>query len=113
MENIETNNVVQTLSIAAMAVIALSVGIQKLIREWRSTSAENTVIKMMHEELERMGTQNTKLAEELTKLQNEIIELNTQLIKLNIENNKLQEEVSALTVELNSFKRLTTAKLEE
>lgn len=113
MEAIESQGLIQTFSVAAMGLVALSVGVQKLVRDWRSTDAETSVIKMMHQELERMGTQNAKLTEELSKLQNEIVELNNQLIKLNIENNKLQEEVSALTVELNSFKRLTTAKLEE
>ncbi len=108
MEAVENNSLIQTISVAGMGLIALSVGIQKLVKEWRSTGAENSVIKMMHEELERMGTQNARLTEELTKLQNEIVELNNQLTKLNIENNKLQEEVAALTTELNSFKKLAT-----
>jgi len=106
MDVVENNGLVQTISVAGMALIALSVGIQKLVKEWRSNAAENSVIKMMHEEVERMGIQNARLTEELTKLQNEIVELNNQLIKLNIENNKLQEEVAALTTELNSFKKL-------
>lgn len=108
MDVVENNGLIQTISVAGMGLIALSVGIQKLVKEWRSTGAETSVIKMMHEELERMGTQNARLTEELTKLQNEIVELNNQLTKLNIENNKLQEEVAALTTELNSFKKLTT-----
>jgi septal ring factor EnvC (AmiA/AmiB activator) len=106
MVEVENNSLVQTISVAAMALIALSVGIQKLLKDWRSTSAENTVIKMMHEELERMGAQNAKLTEELTKLQNEIVELNNQLTKLNIENNKLQQDIATLTLELNNFKKL-------
>jgi uncharacterized coiled-coil DUF342 family protein len=110
MESIENHGLVQTISIAGMAIIALSVGIQKLLKDWRSTEAETSVIKMMHEEVTRMGTQNAKLTEELTKLQNEIVELNSQLTKLNIENNKLQEEVAALTTELNSFKKLAALR---
>jgi septal ring factor EnvC (AmiA/AmiB activator) len=106
MVEVENHNLVQTVSVAGMAIIALGVGIQKLLKEWRSTEAETSVIKMMHEELERMGTQNAKLTEELTKLQNEIVELNSQLTKLNIENNKLQQDISTLTIELNNFKKL-------
>jgi len=110
MESIENHGLVQTISVAAMAIIALGVGIQKLVKEWRTTNAETTVIEMMHKELERMGTQNAKLTEELTKLQLEIVELNNQLTKLSIDNNKLQEEVSALTLELNSFKKLAALR---
>lgn len=110
MVEVENHSLVQTISVAGMAIIALGVGIQKLVKEWRSTDAETSVIKMMHEELERMGTQNAKLTEELTKLQNEIVELNSQLTKLNIENNKLQQDVAALTTELNSFKKLAALR---
>jgi septal ring factor EnvC (AmiA/AmiB activator) len=110
MVEVENHNLVQTISVAGMALIALGVGIQKLLKEWRSTDAETSVIKMMHDELERMGTQNSKLTEELTKLQNEIVELNSQLTKFSIENNKLQQDVAALTTELNSFKKLAALR---
>ena len=110
MVEVENHSLIQTLSVAGMAIIALSVGIQKLIKDWRSTDAETSVIEMMHKELERMGTQNAKLTDELTKLQNHIVELNSQLTKLNIENNKLQEEIAALTSELNSFKKLAALR---
>lgn len=107
---LENHSLLQTLSVSAMAVIALGVGIQKLVKDWRTTNAETSVVQMMHTELERMSAQNTKLTQELSKLQLEIVELNSQLSKLNIENNKLQEEVSALTIELNSFKKLAAIR---
>ena len=110
MEAVENHSLVQTISVAGMAIIALGVGIQKLVKEWRSTDAETSVIKMMHEELERMGQHNSKLTEELTKLQLDIVELNSQLTKLSIENNKLQEEIAALTTELNSSKKLAALR---
>lgn len=110
MVDVENHSLVQTISVVGMAIVAFSVGIQKLLKEWRSTEAETSVIKMMHEELERMGTQNSRLTEELTKLQNEIVELNSQLTKLNIENNKLQQDVAALTTELNSFKKMAALR---
>lgn len=110
IELLQNHSFLQTLSVAAMAVIALGVGIQKLLKDWRSTNAETSIITIMHTELERMNVQNSRLTEELTKLQNEIVELNNQLIKLNIENNKLQQDVAALTLELNNFKELTTLR---
>ncbi|NDG13903.1 MAG: hypothetical protein EB124_12275 [Betaproteobacteria bacterium] len=110
MIGIESNGIIQTISLMCLAIIGLIVGVQKLLKDWHSTDAETSVIEMMHKEIERMGIQNTKLQEELSKLQNELIELNNQLSKLSIENNKLQEEVSALTLELNSFKKLTTSR---
>lgn len=110
MVEIENHSLIQTISVAAMAIIALSVGIQKLLKDWRSTAAETNIIKLMHDELERMSTQNGKLTEELARLQLEIIQLNKELSKLNVENSKLQEEISALTIELNNFKKLTAIK---
>lgn len=104
--NIENQDFLQTISLLSVALIALVMGIQKLIRDWRTTKAESDIISMMHKEIERMSGQNITLSTTLGKLQEEIIELNKQISKLNIENNKLQEEISILTLELNSFKKL-------
>lgn len=103
-------DLIQTISLVALAIIGLVVGIQKLLKDWRSTQAETNIISIMHEEIERMGTQNTRLSTELGKLQEQIIELNNQISKLSIENNRLQEEVAGLTLELNSIRQLTTHK---
>jgi predicted nuclease with TOPRIM domain len=107
---IENNSLIQTISVASLAVIGLIVGVQKLLKDWRSTQAETNIINIMHTELERMSSQNTKLSTELGKLQEEIIELNNQLTKLNIENNKLQEEVSRLTLELKALATINAQK---
>jgi len=106
---VETQNqdLIQTISLVALAAIGLIVGVQKLVRDWRSTQAETNIIQVMHTEIERMSDQNTKLSNELGKLQEEIIRLNQELTKLSIENNKLQQEVSQLTLELSKFKRTT------
>lgn len=104
----ENQGVLQTVSLLSVALIALVMGVQKLIRDWRTTKAESDIISIMHKEIERMSTQNSTLSIELGKLQEEIIELNNQISKLNIENNRLQEEISTLTFELNNFKKLTT-----
>lgn len=101
----QSQDLVQTISLIALAVIGLVVGIQKLLRDWRSTQAETNIIQVMHTEIERMSDQNSKLSTEIGKLQQEIIRLNQELSKLNIENNKLQAEISRLTIELTNFKQ--------
>jgi predicted nuclease with TOPRIM domain len=74
--------------------------LQKFLTGWKSDKTENSVITLMHGELERMSEQNTKLSEELGKLQGELIVLNTELRSLHAENQRLHSEVSALTDEV-------------
>jgi predicted nuclease with TOPRIM domain len=109
----ENQGILQTISLLSVALIALVMGVQKLIRDWRTTKAESDIISIMHKEIERMSAQNTTLSIELGKLQEEIIELNNQISKLNIENNRLREEISLLTTELDNFKKLTTLNNKE
>ena len=101
----QSQDLVQTISLVALAVIGLIVGVQKLLKDWRSTQAETNIRQLMHTEIERMGEQNSKLSVELGKLQEEVIRLNQELSKLNIENSKLQEEIAQLTLELTRFKQ--------
>lgn len=110
MVEIENHSLIQTISLIALAVVAFSVGIQKLLKDWKSTSAESNIITLMHDELARMSTQNSVLSAELNKLQQELITLNSQLRQLCIENDKLQVEVVALTNEVNSFKQTAPVK---
>ncbi len=102
----QSQDLVQTVSLVALAAIGLVVGVQKLLKDWRSTEAETNIIQLMHTEIERMGEQNSKLSTELGKLQEEVIRLNQELSKLNIENSKLQEEIAQLTLELTRFKQM-------
>ena len=103
---VDKEGFLQTISLLSLAVIGLLVGIQKLVRDWKTTNAETNIIQLMHTEIERMGEQNTKLSIELGKLQEEVIRLNQELSKLNIENSKLQEEIAQLTLELTRFKQI-------
>lgn len=103
----QSQDLVQTVSLVALAAIGLVVGVQKLLKDWRSTEAETNIIQLMHTEIERMGEQNSKLSTELGKLQEEVIRLNQELSKLNIENSKLQEEIAQLTLELTRFKQMS------
>jgi predicted nuclease with TOPRIM domain len=93
----DTNGILQLSTAAALAVISLSFGLQKLLKGWKATGAETSLIDAMHKELERMSAQNTKLSQELNKLQLELITLNSQLMTLSSENQRLHSEVSLLT----------------
>lgn len=98
-----TLDLAQLIAGAAAALIALAIFAQKFLNTWQSNKAENSVINLMHTELERMSEQNAHLSEELGKLQQEIIKLNRQLRELTQENQKLHAEVATLTVELNKL----------
>jgi regulator of replication initiation timing len=87
--------------------MAVFIGAQKILKNWRSTEAETSIISLMHTELERMSEQNTKLSVELGRLHSEIIALNNELQKLTAENQHLRTEVSALTQEVSKFKQIS------
>jgi chromosome segregation ATPase len=92
-----------------VGILAIAFGWQKFYNGWKSGEAESSVITIMHEELERMGKQNTLLATELNKLQVEIVTLNRELYKLNLENQRLHTEVVALTTEVSRLQTLLNA----
>ena len=82
------------------SIFALIFLLHKLMNGWKSDKAENSVITLMHTELERLCEQNTRLSEELGRLQEEIIELNGELRALTAENQRLHAEVNLLTDEV-------------
>lgn len=84
-----------------VALTIIAVGLQNLIKNWKSSNTEGSLLKMMHEELNRMGIQNTMLSQEIGKLQRELINLSSQLTTLTMENRKLQSEVSSLNSEIS------------
>lgn len=100
MLEIDQESIIKVFGMGALAIVTVFVGIQKLVKDWQSTSAETSVITLMHTELERMSEQNTALSVELGRLHTEVIALNQQLQKLTIENQALQAEVIALTKEV-------------
>lgn len=107
MLDINIEQTVQSLGIVALGLIAVFIGAQKIIKDWRSTSAETNVITLMHIELDRMSEQNTSLSIELGRLHTEVIALTQELQKLTVENQRLQTEVIALTNEVSGLKMLT------
>ncbi len=96
----DANLIVQVTSAAAFGIISLAFALQKLIRGWKATGVETSLIDSMHKELARMSEQNTTLSVELNKLQREIITLNGELRALSSENQRLHSEVVTLTGEV-------------
>jgi predicted nuclease with TOPRIM domain len=84
-----------------VSLVAIAFGIQKLLKNWGSNSAENKVVLLLREELERMSKQNAALATEMNKLQFEVIELNKSLGTLTAENQRLHLEVNSLTQQVD------------
>jgi len=107
MLEISSDNLIQLITAMSLAVIATFIAIQKILKDWKSTSAETNIITLMHTELERMSEQNTALSLELGRLHTEVMSLNKELQKLTVENQRLQLEVIALTNEVSLFKELT------
>lgn len=103
MLGITADSFVEVLGLVALAVIAVFIGVQKILKDWKSSTAESSIITLMHSELERMAEQNTALSIELGRLHTEVIALNHQLQKLTVENQRLQLEVVALTREVTTL----------
>lgn len=97
----EPDSLIQVLGMVALAVVTTFIGVKKLLKGWQSDSAETSIIKLMHTELERLSKQNTELSIELGRLHTEVIALNKQLQQLTIENQLLQNEVITLTREVS------------
>jgi len=96
--------IAETSGLVAGALVAIAFGMQKMLKNWKETSTESSILDMMHTELGRMSQQNIVLSSELNKLQVELITLNKELIKLTTENQRLHSEVGALTAEINKLK---------
>lgn len=90
--------------VVSLGVIAL--GVQTIMKTWKSGSTESSLLTLMHAELERMSGQNSTLSGEIGKLQVELIKLSNQLTKLTVENQKLQAEVSTLNQEISRLHRI-------
>lgn len=84
--------------VIALTIIAL--GIQQIVKKWKTNEAEVSVLDLLHSELERLGEQNKLLSEYVNKLQLEANQINLQLGKLQLENQKLHAEVMCLTMEI-------------
>jgi peptidoglycan hydrolase CwlO-like protein len=102
----ETNYLTELIISVIAGLGALTFGIQALVKNWKISGTETSLLKMMHEELERMSTQNTALSYEIGKLQGELVTLSNQLSCLTQENQKLQIEVASLNNEISRLHSL-------
>jgi len=102
----ESSIIAQWAVALVLGLTGVAYGFQKLIKNWKATEAESSVITIMHTELERMAAQNTILAEELNKLQLEIMKLNKELHNLSIENQRLNTEIASLTKEVSRLQMM-------
>lgn len=100
LTNLSAADIAQATTMIAAAIIAGIAVLQKVLKGFKDTNTESSIISLMHSELQRMSTQNTLLTTELNKLQFEIIKLNKELGNLSDENRRLHKEVSSLAAEV-------------
>jgi len=106
----QTNYFTELIVSITVGLGAIMYGIQSLLKNWKISKTESSLLKMMHEELERMSSQNTTLSYEIGKLQGELVTLSTQLSGLTKENQKLQVEVASLNNEISRLHSLMVEK---
>lgn len=106
LQNADTSTFSGLVAGAIAAVVGATILVQRLLKSWKETSAETSVITLMHTELNRLSQQNSVLTEELAKFQLEVIRLNKQLNELSVENNRLHAEVAALTQEVTRLQHI-------
>ncbi len=104
--NIDTDSITKLVLGGIAGIGGLSLGVQQLVKRWKSTGAETSVLTMLHTELERMSTQNGILSGYVNSLQLEANRISLELGKLQLENQKLHVEIVSLT---NEVIRLRTA----
>jgi len=110
MESAIPTTLSEWISASFLAVIGIALGLQLLIKNWKSNNTESALLSMMHDELERMSAQNSLLSQEVGKLQLELVKLSSQLTELNAENQKLQMQVTSLNKEIVRLHGFITTK---
>lgn len=95
----------EVVGVIGVSIVSLAFGAQQLVKRWKTTDAENSVLTLLHTELERMAVQNKLLSSYVNALQHEAIKINSELGKLQIENQKLHAEVICLTQEIISLQK--------
>jgi peptidoglycan hydrolase CwlO-like protein len=109
----QSYSLLQVIGVGFASLLTISFLLQKFFTGFKVDKAENSILNLMHQELERMSEQNTKLSIELGKLQEEVIELNQQIRNLTTENQRLHQEIAALTLEISKLKDLSIIKHKE
>lgn len=110
MESAIPSTLAEWLAAAFVGISGLVIGIQLLLKSFNSNNTESALLKMMHDELERMSAQNSILSQEVGKLQLELVKLSKQLTELTLENQKLQTEINNLNKEIIRLHGFITQK---
>jgi peptidoglycan hydrolase CwlO-like protein len=100
MPQADPSSIAQMFAAALVALTILALGIQSIVKNWKNSAAESSLLTLMHTELERMHEQNSTLSVEIGKLQSELVRLSGQLTSLSRANKELQSEVSRLNDEI-------------
>jgi len=101
-------------TIVAGAITSV-IGLRKLARHWEKdgleiekVNAEESLIKTLRVESERMSKQNQNLMNQLVELQTQIGELHNSINRLRSENDVLHLQISNLNTEINDMKTRNT-----
>lgn len=91
--------------------IASVLGFRKMLRHWERegleierSNAEESLIKSLRVESERMAQQNQRLMDQLATLQMQIGELHTSINRLRTENDTLHRQITDLHKEISEVK---------
>jgi len=103
MSNIDPTTTAGVVGGSAAGLMALAWGLMKFFKVFKSDAAENSVVNLLRQEVERMAVRNKQVLEELGKLQSRVLELTDQLVKLHEENANLKIEVTSLIEEIRSL----------
>lgn len=95
------------------SLLFLAFLLKKLFSNWKASDTEDSLLSMLHKEVQRMGAQNSTLMTELRGLQREVITLNSELITLTKENKKLHEQVGLLSNEVTRLHELLPGRGEQ
>lgn len=101
------SNIIKDLAtiVGTVATVAFAsiLGLKKTIRVWEKdgleiekSRTEESLIKSLRSEIERMTQQNQKLLEQLSHLHSQINELHTSVSVLRSENDLLQKQLNKL-----------------
>lgn len=87
----------------AVAAGGVALGIQRALKSWAGNArdiervhGEVDIVQLLRNELERMATQNDKLATLVNRLQAQVIELTSKNAKLNLQIQLLDFELKAM-----------------
>ncbi len=96
-------NYSQLIPAIILGIGGMILGVQQLVKKFKATDAETSILGLLHSELESLAAQNKLLSSYVHQLQLEAVKINCELGKMQVENRKLHAEVICLTREITSL----------